>query len=173
MRTSIPAPNWECSLSRAVINSCWTSKYMNEQVKTHLSRLQWRGTTGLPQAYLLPCSHLTVWLFCLLASLSYARIFFFFNVVDLQWCVSFRCTAKWFRYIYMCVCVCVYICSFSDSFPSWLLQNVEYSSLCCAVGPGQLSIRMLLSFMFCFSLLRASKSQFFFQSSFFKNVIEP
>ena len=27
--------------------------------------------------------------------------------IDLQSCVSFRCTAKWFRCIYMCVCVCV------------------------------------------------------------------
>ena len=46
-----------------------TSKYMNEQMKTHLSRLQLREATGLPQAYLLPCSHLIVCLFYLPASL--------------------------------------------------------------------------------------------------------
>ena len=34
------------------------------------------------------------------------------SVVDLQHCVSFRCTAKWFSHLYVCVCV-----FFSDSFP--------------------------------------------------------
>ena len=34
-------------------------------------------------------------------------------------------------YKYTCVPICVY--SFSDSFP--LLPNIEYSSLCCALGP--------------------------------------
>ena len=40
-------------------------------------------------------------------------LFFFFNWsrADLQCCVSFRCTAKWFSYTY------INICSFSDSFP--------------------------------------------------------
>ena len=31
------------------------------------------------------------------------------SIVDLQYCISFRYTAKWFSYIYMCVFVCVYI----------------------------------------------------------------
>ena len=35
---------------------------------------------------------------------------FYSNIVDLQCCVSFRHTAKWFSYIYVCVCVCVCEC---------------------------------------------------------------
>ena len=38
-------------------------------------------------------------------------------MADLQCCVSFLCTAKWFSYIYVsvCVCVCVYACAQSLS----------------------------------------------------------
>jgi len=36
---------------------------------------------------------------------------FYWSIVDLQCCISFRCTAKWISYI------CTYIHSFSDSFP--------------------------------------------------------
>ena len=34
----------------------------------------------------------------------------YWSIVDLQYCVSFRYTAKWFSfiYIYICVCVCVW-----------------------------------------------------------------
>ena len=31
------------------------------------------------------------------------------SIVDLQCCVSFRCTAQWFSFIYICVYVCIYI----------------------------------------------------------------
>ena len=37
---------------------------------------------------------------------------FFFNwsIVDLRYCVSFRWTAKWFSYIYVCVCKSTQLC---------------------------------------------------------------
>ena len=65
-----------------------------------------------------------IFVFCFLI------LFFYWSVVDLQRCVSFRCTAKWFSYIY----TCIYIL-FQILFPYRLLQNIEYSSLCYTVGP--------------------------------------
>ena len=34
----------------------------------------------------------------------------YWSIVDLQCCIHFRCTAKWFSYTYIYICVCVYIC---------------------------------------------------------------
>ena len=59
--------------------------------------------------------------------LNWSIVFFDF-LKNLQYCVSFRYTAQWFRYIF-----------FSDSFPFWLFQYIEYSSLCCTVNPCCLS----------------------------------
>ena len=53
---------------------------------------------------------------------------FYGRIVYLQCCVSFRCTAKSFRYIY------IYIL-FQILLPYRLLPGIEYSSLCCPVGP--------------------------------------
>ena len=36
-------------------------------------------------------------------------LFFYCSIIDLQCCVSFRCTAKWFWDVYIYVCVCVYL----------------------------------------------------------------
>ena len=51
------------------------------------------------------------------------------TIVDLQCCVSLRCTAKWFSYTY------IYIYSFSGFFHCKLLQDIEYSFLWYTVGP--------------------------------------
>ena len=74
-----------------------------------------------------PCQHLLFVVFLIIAILTCVRwylivlfwlfvlfskethlFFFHWSIVDLQYCISFRCTAKWFSYIYI----------FSDYFPS-------------------------------------------------------
>ena len=56
----------------------------------------------------------------------YYYIGFILDYIDLQCCVSFRCTAKWFSYTY------THIHSFSDSFPVWVITEywVEFPVLC-------------------------------------------
>ena len=53
------------------------------------------------------------------------------HTVDLQCCVSFWCTAKWFSY--------TYIYSFSYSSPLWFITRYWDSSLCYTIGPCCLS----------------------------------
>ena len=40
---------------------------------------------------------------------SFGPLLYFWNRVNLQWCVNFCCITKWLN-IYMCVCVCVCVC---------------------------------------------------------------
>ena len=47
--------------------------------------------------------------------------FFYGSRVDLQCCVNFCCTAKWFSYI--CVCVYTYICTFFFIFLSFMVYQ--------------------------------------------------
>ena len=62
------------------------------------------------------------------------RLFSFFqSTVYLQCCVSFGCTAKWFNYMYVCLCVCVYKNHFWILSHYRLLQDIAYSSLCYTV----------------------------------------
>ena len=52
---------------------------------------------------------------------------------DLRCCVNFCCTTKWLSYR------CIYIL-FHILFHYGLSQDIEYSSLCCTIGPCCLSI---------------------------------
>ena len=65
-------------------------------------------------------------------------LFFYWSRVDLPCCASFRCTAKWFSYIY----------TFQILFHYTLLQDIEYSSLCNTVGPCCLSILYIVVCVF-------------------------
>ena len=62
------------------------------------------------------------------------------SIVDLQ-CVNFCCTAKWFSYTY------IYILFYS-LFHYGLSQDIEYSCLCCTVGPWCLSIFYVTTYIF-------------------------
>ena len=59
----------------------------------------------------------------------------YWSTVDLQYCVSFRCTAKWFRHIWK-----KFMYIFCIIFHYRFLQDIEYSSLFYAVNPCCLSI---------------------------------
>ena len=73
--------------------------------------------------------HPIVW--CM-ADFFFLIFMLYWSIVDLLYCVSFRWTAKWISY--------TWICFSSDSFPYWLLQNIEQRSLCYTVGRALLII---------------------------------
>ena len=84
--------------------------------------------------------YLGLWCYCLVSCFCF--FFFFFSyfcwsIVDLQYCFSFSCTAKWFSYTY--IYVHIYIL-FSIFFHYSLLEDIDYSSLCYTVNPCCLSI---------------------------------
>ena len=57
---------------------------------------------------------------------------FYCSLVDLQHCISFRCTAKWFNHI------CMYF--FQIVFHYRSLQDIKYISLCYTLRPCYLSV---------------------------------
>ena len=81
---------------------------------------------------------LSIMVFCLFLFNSFTSIpyfpFFNWNIIDLQYCVSFRCTAKWFSYTDICIHF------FQILFHYRSLQDTEYSSLCSTVGPCWFSV---------------------------------
>ena len=68
--------------------------------------------------------------FLILKFYLFTYLFFYWSIVDLQCCTSFRCTAKWFSYTH----THIYIL-FQIHFPYRLLHKIKYSSLCYTVGP--------------------------------------
>ena len=67
---------------------------------------------------------------------------FYWCIADLQCCVNFFCTAKWFSYTY------IYIHSFFNIlFHHGLSQDIEYSSLCYTIGPCCLSILYIIAYI--------------------------
>ena len=71
--------------------------------------------------------------------------FFNWNIVNLQWCISFRYTVI---HIYVCIyihtCIYVYIFFLRYFFLRGLMQNIEHSFLCYIVGTFCLSILHML-----------------------------
>ena len=76
--------------------------------------------------------------FLVISSLLTFICFFYWSIVDLQYCVSFRLTAEWFGYIY--IYIYIYIFLFLILFHYRLLQDIEFNSSCYTVNPCCLSI---------------------------------
>ena len=57
-------------------------------------------------------------------------IYFYWNIVNLPYCLSFWCTIKWLSFIYIYVYIYIYIyINFSYSFPLWFITGywIEFS----------------------------------------------
>ena len=71
--------------------------------------------------------------FIIYIEINFYLTFFNRRIVNLQGCVNFCCTAKWFSYTW------IYIL-FHIPFCYGLSQDMKYSFLCSAVGPCSLSV---------------------------------
>ena len=67
------------------------------------------------------------WLYHFDSSSFFIICISYWSIVDLQCCVSFRCTAKWFSYTY------TYIHSFSNSFPISFLRAWKHAKILVAL----------------------------------------
>ena len=100
---------------------CWWQWQNTLQVTTHPMRIKrelWappRVTRGFPGGS---------------ESVQLSQHHFLKIVADLQCCVSFWCTAKWFRYTHTHIHIL-----FHSLFHYGLLKAFEHSSLCYTVGP--------------------------------------
>ena len=94
------------------------------------------------QCYSLTSSQLTLPPPCVLKSILYVCIFFFFkhlywSIIALQWCVSFCFVIKWIGYTYTYIPISPPSCISrppSLSHPSRWSQSTELISLCCAAA---------------------------------------
>ena len=83
----------------------------------------------------------------------YLFFIYYWSIVDLQYCVSFRCITKWFSF------TCIYIL-LQILFPYRLSQNIEYSPLCYMVSPW-LSILYVVVWIHYFQTPHLSLSPIF------------
>ena len=63
---------------------------------------------------------------------QFTLFFLNWSIVDLQCCISLRCIAKWFIYIYVLIYmyICIYVYSFLILFHYSLIQDIECNFLC-------------------------------------------
>ena len=81
-------------------------------------------------------------------SVDCSIIFLNWSIIDSQYCVGFRCIAKWFSYIYNWIYILnVYIFFFRFFFHYRLLQGIECSFLCYTIGSCWLSILYIMVYI--------------------------
>ena len=103
-----------------------------EDATSQLVSSQVTGSTGDTRKACYKLSYISTKVsFCFFLKI-FITVIFYCYIVHLQGCVSFRCTAKWFSFTYVC---CIFFFRF---FPYRLLQNIEYSSQ----HQGSLNIKM-------------------------------
>ena len=117
---------WQATVHGVAKSQAWPSSYHSRRKSQSFYEMPWM--TCLCFRYVVKRWLLNVQ-FKVLQSFTV-----FWDLVDLQCCAYFRCTAK--RFSYTCICICF----FQILFPYRLLQNIEYSSLWYTVGPCCLSI---------------------------------
>ena len=108
---------WTCPAHRRCSNICWMlyAKWTKKSEKAPKRRwpLSWGMKCTYVHFFAGIATTTTINAFgesLLLPSTIFFLNFLYWNIFDLQCCVSFRCTAKWFSYTY-------HISTFSDSFP--------------------------------------------------------
>ena len=81
---------------------------------------------------------------------SQILVFFNWSIIALQCCFRFIWIAEWFRYIYRYIDIDIDMdveIEIYFIFSYWLLQNIDYSSLCYIVGPCWLSVSYIVVYI--------------------------